>query len=122
MRGDQVNNNTVAGVGMKNFNALDMCIWYSHFRNNAVGVTNNPGAGNFHVYNSIFDSSTSSDITILNTGLFNVRNNYSTGSNQFFNARPSANPANITIESNTILDTTYAVSISVRDPGPIVLL
>ncbi len=26
---DQFINNTVAGVAMKNFNALDMCIWYS---------------------------------------------------------------------------------------------
>ena len=51
---DQFLNNTVAGVAMKNFNALDMWVWYSFFQNNAIGVTNYPGAGNFHVYNSIF--------------------------------------------------------------------
>ena len=37
---DQFVNNSVAGVAMKNFNALDMFIWYSFFQNNGVGVTN----------------------------------------------------------------------------------
>jgi hypothetical protein len=66
---DQFINNTVAGVAMKNFNALDLFIWYSLFRNNAVGVTNSPGAGNFHVYNSIFQGSTVADISYANTGV-----------------------------------------------------
>ncbi len=80
---DQFFNNTVAGVAMKNFNALDMFIWYSLFQNNAEGVTNALGAGNFHVYNSIFQGSTTADISIGNTGVFNFRNNYSIGSKRF---------------------------------------
>jgi hypothetical protein len=81
---DQFLNNTVAGVAMKNFNALDMFIWYSLFQNNALGVTNWLGDGNFHVYNRIFQGSTTADISYGNTGVFNVRNNYSIGSNYFF--------------------------------------
>jgi hypothetical protein len=47
---NQFVNNSVAGVAMKNFNALDMFIWDSLFQSNTIGITNNPGAGNFHVY------------------------------------------------------------------------
>jgi len=79
---DQFINNSVAGIAMKNFNALDMYIWYCLFQNNAEGVTNQPGAGDFNVYNSVFQGSTTADITIGNTALFNIHNNYSIGSYQ----------------------------------------
>ena len=65
---DQFLNHTIAGIILKNFNALDMWIWYCHFKNNAIGVTNNPGAGNFHVYNSIFEGSTTADISYREYG------------------------------------------------------
>ncbi len=120
---DQFVNNSVAGVAMKNFNALDMFIWYSLFQNNAEGVTNQPGAGNFHVYNSIFEDSTTADITIGNTGVFNFRNNYSIGSNHFIGPSiGTSNPANITVEGNTILDTTSPASIALGNLGPVVLV
>ncbi len=119
---DRFIHNRVAGIGMKNFNALDMFIWDSLFKDNAVGVTNSPGAGNFHIYESIFENSTSSDIVIGNTGTFNFRDNFSIGSAQFIVAGGTNNPANITIERNTILDTRNAASISVRNLGPVVLL
>jgi hypothetical protein len=120
---DQFLNNSVAGVAMKNFNALDMFIWYAFFQSNGVGVTNTPGAGNFHVYNSIFQGSKKADLTIGNTGAFNFRNNYSVGSNQFIGPRiGTANPANITVEGNTILDTAQTQSIAVGNLGPVVLL
>jgi hypothetical protein len=119
---DQFISDNVAGVAMKNFNALDMFIWDSLFQNNAEGVSNNPGAGNFHVYNSVFQGSTTADIAIGNTGVFNFRNNYSIGSNQFVAAGNTGNPANITIEGNTILDTVAAQSVYVGNLGPVVLL
>jgi hypothetical protein len=120
---DRFLNNSVAGVAMKNFNTLDMFIWYSFFQNNAESVTNQPGAGNFHVYNSIFQGSTTADLTIGNTGLFNFRNNYSVGSNQFIGPSiGTANPANITVQGNTILDTTQTRSIAVGNLGPVILL
>jgi hypothetical protein len=125
---DQFLNNTVAGVAMKNFNALDMFIWYSLFQSNYQGVTNHPGAGNFHVYNSIFKNSGYADMEIGNTGVFNIRNNYSSGSNIFLNADATDNPANITLQGNTILDTVLnnsslpAVSIYIGDLGPVVAI
>lgn len=119
---DQYLNDDVAGVAMKNYNALDMWIWDSFFQNDAEGVTNYPGAGDFHVFNSIFENSTSSDITIGATGIFNFYGNYSTGSRQFLYAVNSGNPANITINDNTILDTAATTSISVGNFGPVVLI
>ncbi len=121
---DQFIKNTVVGVTTKNFNALDMFIWYSLFQNDAVGVSNNPGAGNFHVFNSIFEGSINADVTIGNTGTFNLRDNYSSGSGGYFLGPSEAtnNPANITIEGNTILDTANPISVAVGNLGPVVLL
>ncbi|MGB8363054.1 MAG: glycosyl hydrolase family 28-related protein [Rhizomicrobium sp.] len=119
---DKFVNDNVAGVAMKNFNALDLFIWDSLFKDCAEGVTNAPGAGNFHVYDSIFEGSTSSDIAIGNTGLFNFRSNTSIGSNRFIGAGGTNNPANITIQNNTILDTANATSIAIGNFGPIILL
>ena len=122
MLNDKFINDYVAGVAMKNFNALDMFIWRSFFKNDTFGVTNNAGAGNFHVYDSVFEGSTSSDIAIGNTGLFNFRGNYSIDSNQFISAGGTNNPANITIESNTVLDTVSPNSITIGNLGPVILL
>jgi hypothetical protein len=109
-------------ITMGNFNALDLFVWYSSFQNCGRGVTNISGAGNFHVYNSIFQNSATADLSIDNTGLFNFRNNYSTGSNRFFSSGGTNNPANVTIQGNTILDTTNAPSVSVSDLGPVILI
>jgi Pectate lyase superfamily protein len=120
---DQFLSDSIAGVAMENFNALDMFIWYSLFQNDAEGVSNQPGAGNFHVFNSIFEGSTTADITIGNTGGFNFRNNYSIGSNQFIGPSiGTSNPATITVEGNTILDTANPRSIAVGNLGPVVLI
>jgi hypothetical protein len=119
---DQFINNTVAGVAMKNANALDLFIWYSLFQNNAVGATNYPGAGIFEIYNSIFRGSTTADISNGNTGHFNFRNNYSIGSNRFVSSGGTCAPDLVTIQGNTILDTTNAQSIFQQDLGPVILL
>ncbi len=42
------------GIALKNFNALDLWVWDSLFDHCGTGITNNPGAGNWHVYNSAF--------------------------------------------------------------------
>jgi hypothetical protein len=122
---DQFNNNN-AGVWLGNQNALDMWIWYSLFQNNAVGVANaipgHGGAGNFHVYNSIFQNSTLEDIAYGMTGVFNFRNNYSTGSGRFISAGGSCGNDEVTIQGNTIVNTTDPVSIYQSDVGPVVLL
>jgi hypothetical protein len=123
---DKFINNTVSGISMKNFNALDMWVWYSLFQNNAQGIGNfdstGNGAGNFHVYNSVFQGSTTADISYGNTGVFNFRNNYSIGSNHFVWAGGTCGSDNVTIQGNTILDTTDRLSIRQADQGPVVLL
>src|SRR5262249_21052204 len=92
------------------------------FQNNAVGLTNVNGAGHFQVNNSIFQNSTTADISMHNTGVFNFRNNYSIGSRRFVNAGGTCANDNVTIEGNTILDTTDPRSINQADIGPAILI
>jgi pectate lyase-like protein len=115
--------NTKAGVALGNFNALDIWIWYSTFEDCAIGVTNEPGAGNFRVYGSVFRRSTVSDLFIKNTGGFSARGNYSKGSKAFFlSAGPIAHPATIEIQGNTILDSVDPATIRLGNQGPGLLL
>jgi hypothetical protein len=109
---------TKAGVALGNFNALDVWIWYSTFDDCQVAVTNNPGAGNFHVYNSVFRRSALADVSIGNTGGFSLRGNYSTGSRAFFVGNGTNNPATIDVESNTIVDPTESTPIRLGNQGP----
>ena len=117
--------NTVAGISLGNFNALDLWVWHSIFEYCKVGITNDnttSSAGNFKVYNSIFRSSTVSDIVIGNTGEFSFRDNTSTNSQMFLKASSKNYPANITLQSNTIIDPVANIVIDVRDQGPLVLI
>lgn len=110
---------STAGLSLKNFNALDAWVWYSRFDGCAVGVTNYPGAGNFHVYNSYFRNSTTADVFIKNTGGFNLRNNTSIGSAAFFSTTTAFGyPATITLQGNAI-STTAATPIFIGDQGPV---
>ena len=114
---------TVAGIILKNFNALDWFIWYCTFNDNYDGVSNTPGAGNFHVFGSLFQRSTNADIDIGDTGLFSFRNNTSIGSKQFF-ILPScgSNGAELMFQGNTIADTTSDTAISIGTMGPVFLI
>jgi Pectate lyase superfamily protein len=76
-------NQSTAGIILKNFNALDWWVWYSSFYNNTVGITNNPGAGNFYAYNNVFIGSTFADLSLANTGNFSFRDNFSLNSALF---------------------------------------
>ena len=97
-------NNTVAGIALKNFNALDWWVWYSSFNNNRVGITNNPGAGNFHAFNNVFIGSTYVNLDLLNTGQFNFRNNFSLNSNAFlYEEYYYTNAAVTRLQGNTII-------------------
>jgi hypothetical protein len=111
--------NTVAGVAHGNFNALDTWVWYSLFDDCGVGVTNGGGAGNFHVYNSVFRNSRTSDLYMGNTGGFSVRGSYSSGSRAFFLSDGNTNhPATIHLQGNTILDPQQSTAISFGNQGP----
>src|SRR5439155_14696990 len=110
--------NTRAGVALGNFNALDIWIWYSLFEDCSIGVTNTPGAGNYHVYNSVFRRSTRSDLAMGNTGGFSARGNYSVGSKAFFIGTSTSNPATITIQRNVIVDPIESAAITFGNQGP----
>jgi hypothetical protein len=121
--------NSVAGIALMNFNALDLWVWYSTFQNCYIGVTNDVpgigGAGNYHVYYSNFSSSMVGDIVIGNTGGFSLRGNYSNGSFVFVNSGgESDNPATIDIVGNTIVNTTdpNGDTIWVANQGPVLLM
>ena len=119
---------TAAGIALGNFNALDLFPWYSTFTSNAIGVTNayttgdaNTAAGNFSIYESYFNGSTTADITTNNTDNFNVRWNTSLGSNQFISGTSFINPCPFNIQGNIVLDPTV-VATAVGCIGPVVAI
>lgn len=112
-----------AGVRIQSFNALDWFLWDCEFEDCATGVTNDPGAGHFHVFRSSFRRSRVADIAMRNAGYFSIRHNISTGSNRFLDARDIGGWAvQLTLQGNMILDTKEPVSIAIANPGPCVLL
>jgi hypothetical protein len=115
--------NTKAGVALGNFNALDIWVWYSTFDHCGVGVSNGEGAGNFHVYNSVFRESTVSDLWVGNTGGFSARGNYSSRSRAFFaSVGATNNPATIDIQDNVVVDPTDSMAIRLGNQGPGLIL
>jgi hypothetical protein len=111
--------NTKAGVSLGNFNALDIWVWYSTFDQCGVGVGNGEGAGNFHVYNSIFRESTLSDLFMGNTGGFSARGNYSVRSKAFFvSTSATNNPALIDIQHNVVVNPIDSTVIRLGNQGP----
>jgi hypothetical protein len=94
-----------AGVRIEDFNALNWLVVNSYFEDCRTGVTNDPGAGDFRVHDSMFRRSTYADVSISNTGFFGFHRNFSIGSRQFFRANgPTGAGATIVIQGNTILD------------------
>jgi hypothetical protein len=124
--------NTVAGVNLGSFNALNFWVWDSEFRDCARGVSNEfsfddkgpaAGAGNFSVYRSLFLRSTVADISIGNTQWFSFRDNVSIGSARFLSAlQTGANAATMLVQDNRVIDTTEPVSIRVGNEGPLLLI
>lgn len=120
-------NNTSAGIILKNFNALDWFIWHSQFEHNKYGITNNPGAGNFHVFNSVFDGSMVADLDIVNTGNFNFRDNFSINSAMFLDEEYYYTNAAVTrLQGNTVItpssdNNCHGCSIYQGNMGPTVM-
>lgn len=113
-----------AGVSIESFNALDWWLWNCEFDDCRVGVTNDPGAGHFHVYNSLFRRSTVADMTMRNTSnYFGIRGNVSLDSQTFFIANPiGANGASVTLQGNTVINPKDAPAIRFDSMGPLLLL
>ena len=114
--------NTKAAIALGNFNALDIWIWQSLFEDCNIGVTNDPGAGNFHVYQSVFRRSKTADLLMRNTGGFSARDNYSTGSAAFFVSPATAHPATVDIQGNTIVSPLDATPIRLGNQGPALVI
>lgn len=80
-----------AAISIQNFNSLDWYIWDSWFEDCGIGVTNEFGAGNFHVSRSTFLRSKEADLTIRHTSYFSFLGNTSLGSRRFFHAKRAEN-------------------------------
>ena len=115
-------NQCVLGVGVYNFNALDIFLWHCTFHQCGTGITNLVGAGNFRVYNCLFNQSTEVDISIGNTGAFSFRQNTSIGSNRFFLTSLTGNPCQLIVQGNRIIDCVNPDAIWVGNFGPLVCL
>jgi hypothetical protein len=109
-------------IHIANGNSLDWWIWDSRFENNSKGITNLQGQGGFNVYQSVFFNSTSADISIGSTLFFGIRDNWSNRSKKFFDSTGIRSWAGITIQRNTILDSTDNNTIVLGSYGPLLLL
>ena len=112
---------SIAGISIQNFNSLDWFVWHSVFEDCGLGVTNLRGAGNFHVFESLFRRSREADIGIGNTGYFSFRNNTSTGSKAFFVGKPIAAAALVTLQGNAVFGG-RGTMVEVGNLGPLLLL
>jgi Pectate lyase superfamily protein len=111
-----------AGVSIESFNACDWWVWYSVFEDCCVGVTNDPGAGNFHVYESLFRRSAEADIKMSNCSFFGIRHNTSVGSKAFFIAGTRGCSGSTTLQGNTVLDPIGPTAIQIGNVGPCLLV
>jgi len=118
-----------AALSIQNFNSLDWYIWNCWFEDCGIGATNEFGAGNFHVYQSVFLRSTDADITIRHTGYFSFVGNVSIGSKAFFHAKRAKNwketetwGSQATLQDNLILDPQDPTPIHIENNGPNLLV
>lgn len=111
--------NRVAGIALGNFNALDLWVWGSLFEDCGIGITNDPGAGNYRVYGSVFRRSKTADLFMQNTGALTARGNFSVGSKAFWLSGQAINhPSTIDIQDNTIIDPQAPLAIRIGNQGP----
>jgi hypothetical protein len=112
--------NTLAGINEGSYNSLNFNVIDSLFTDNAIGITN-IGGGAFNVTNSVFVRSTSTDLSLGNTGPFSIRSNLSVDSNMFFGAGATGALANIIIQGNTIYHPASEPMVN-GTPGSLLLL
>lgn len=113
--------NTVAGISLEDWNALNFNVIDSLFVDCAIGVTNYYGSGAFNVSNSVFVRSSVADMKMGNTGPFSERQNISIGSAAFFVATQIGAGASIILQANTIIRPTQP-PIQISNPGPITII
>ncbi|WP_433968311.1 glycosyl hydrolase family 28-related protein [Tunturiibacter gelidiferens] len=117
--------NTIAGISLENWNALNFNVVDSLFTDCNVGVTNagpgGSGSGAFNVSNSVFVRSQYTDMMMWNTGPFSERQNISFDSAAFFIGGPIGAGANIILQGNTVINPT-TTPIQIGNPGPVMLI
>lgn len=118
-----------AGISLTNWNSLDWWIWDCLFEDCNLGVTNELGTGNFHVYRSVFHRSKRADVSIGHTIYFSIFGNYSEGSKAFFLARrpevwaaTETHGALTTIQRNVIVNPQDTNCIDLHSNGTFLLL
>jgi len=115
--------NSVAGIHIESWNALNWWVLDSRFEDCAIGVTNHPGAGNFMLYRNTFLRSTNTDAQIANTGWFSLQDNVSVGSKQFYRAEETGrNGAAVILKNNRVINPTANSPIYTGNLGPLILL
>jgi pectate lyase-like protein len=113
------------GISLQGYNALDWWVWDCYFDSCNNGVANNSpanGAGNFHVYRSIFKNSAHADISLGNSEFFSFRDNISYNSNCFITASQWSNTSPITLQGNTIISNKDNVMVNLFTKGNVLLL
>lgn len=116
-----------AGFAIADWNDLDWFLWDCWFEDCGIGATNDAGeggAGNFHVYRSVFLRSKETDIKIGVPNYFSFRNNISKNSRRFLQVSRGANTngALITLQKNIIWKTTDSLSVVLYTKGNILAL
>lgn len=109
------------GIAVKNFNAIDLWIWDSLFDRCETALSNDPGAGTWRVYNSVFRESRKADNLIGNTGGFTLAGNYTIGSQPFLAGGGTANPNPMLIQGNVVVNRGAAPIVN-GSQGPILLV
>lgn len=114
---------SVAGLSTESWNALDYWVFDSTFVDNARGLTNRYGAGNFNVRNSFFTGSTVADVDIGKNAIFlGLRGNTSIGSKKFLLVDTPYDAFSATLQANRIVDTVDSTSIQANYLGDLILL
>lgn len=110
-----------AGISIQNWNSLDWFVWHCVFEDCRIGVTNAFGAGNYHVYESIFRNSAESDMSMGHAGYFSIRGNFSSNSRSFFRAGWLGACGFVTLQGNFVAET-KDVAVEVNNLGPVFLI
>ncbi len=110
-----------AGISIQNWNSLDWFIWHCVFEDCRFGVTNAFGAGNFHIYESIFRRSKEADASMGHAGYFSLRGNISLKSKAFFKAGWLGACGFLTFQRNIVVEP-EGTAIEVNNLGPVLLL
>ncbi|TAH03049.1 MAG: hypothetical protein EAZ16_08700 [Sphingobacteriales bacterium] len=116
-----------AGFAIADWNDLDWFLWDCWFEDCGIGATNDAGdggAGNFHVYRSVFLRSKETDIKIGVTNYFSFRYNVSKDSRRFLQVSRGANTngALITLQKNIIWKTKDSLAIVLYTKGNVLAL